>query len=166
MSLEPTPGEDEQVTGSEAGRSRGGPRVIACRASIWETSITDQSRAAPASPTFPPTLATRMKMGRCAPEGAALSPVWSWAGTSRAAGPLGRPGRFQGTQLSGGPRGPIEGGDERPGPALRTGAPHSPPRAHPSVWATGSLTSQASAEGQACPEPFSRMKGKLISEGS
>lgn len=44
--------------------------------------------------------------------------------------------------------------------------PRAPPQPRLSVWATRSLTSQASAEVQAFPAPFSGMKGKLISEGT
>lgn len=45
------PGEDGHVTGSEAGRSRGGPRVTACRAGVWEMS--HQRPALPCLPSRP-----------------------------------------------------------------------------------------------------------------
>ena len=51
------------------------PESLPAGLGFGKCPIKDRSRAALALPTFPPTLATRMKMGPLALEGAALSPV-------------------------------------------------------------------------------------------
>lgn len=71
------PGEGGCVAGSEAGRWRGGPGVSLPAGPVFgQCPIKGRSsEAALAKPPFPPTLLIRMKPGRRAPEGAALSPM-------------------------------------------------------------------------------------------
>lgn len=69
------PGEDGGVTGSEARRWRGGPGVsLPAGPAFGKCHIKGQGEAAVAKPPFPPTSLIRMKMGRCAREGAASAP--------------------------------------------------------------------------------------------
>lgn len=136
----------------------GGPRVIACRASIWDVAHQRPEQGCSCHAYLPTHFGSRSEAGPRGPAGAVLSQVTgnrqgSWTGH-----------KAHGCQ--GSCEGRLKGDNERrPSPALQAGAPNSPPGPDLPVGATCSLTSLVSAEGQACPAPVSRMKGKLLPEG-